>query len=342
MSNEIEKNREVQGPTARDMFTKYEVAIKNSIPSFVNGEKLLKVALETITNKPLLMKCHPATLVGAFIQAAQLNLQLDGITGEAYLIPFHNNQKKRYDAQFMIGYKGLRKLVSNSGQICTFIPQIVYEGDLFDYNLSGAQVIQHKRTDSTNLEKIQCFYSIVKYKDGNIEHLVMTKKEVEALRDKHSKVYQTAIKNKRDDSTWHLHFGSMGMKSVMRKHAKYLPLSAENMRAVSLDELAEVGTPQDLGLLVDSEEVKTEPIEDKTEPIKMPERKSKQEEPNESEEPTDMEALPEEPKTNGNVRRIKANFDSLCLVCNGKIKKDDPIIYDPSQKKSWHTGCHIE
>lgn len=335
------QTREPTGLTVQNLFQKYEANIKKAIPQYVNGDKLLKMALSSIQRNELLMKCHPATLVGGFIQAALLDLQLDGVTGEAYLVPFWNTKKNRYDAQFMIGYKGLRKLVSNTDKVDTFLPQVVHEGDIFDYNLAESKIITHKFTDQSDYDKPILFYSIVQYKNGHIEHLIMSKKEVDAIRDRHSRTYQTALKYKKVDSIWQQHYEAMGMKTVMRRHAKYLPLSAEKQRAVALDEFAESGVPQDLGLIVDESETPT-PSEEHKDEVPMPARISETEKTEASaiENPEQAERT-SEPKQNG-VRQMKSKFANTCVVCSGSIAVGEDCFYSSSTKKVWHTGCDTE
>lgn len=263
MSNEQQQQtkeleaREPEGLKASAIFEKYRGMIAAALPKFVNGDNLLKTAIVAVSKTPLLLKCHPATVVGGFIQSAQLGLHLDGVTGEAYLVPFWNESKKRYDAQFMVGYKGLRKLIANTDRVSTFLPAVVYAGDDWQYNMSRAEIIEHKHTDKTDYSKPVAFYTVVKYKDGTVENMVMDTREVETVRAKFSKTYQSAEKSGKKNSTWHLHFEAMACKTVMRRHAKYLPLSAEAGRAVALDELADVGMPQDLGLGIDADETPT-------------------------------------------------------------------------------------
>src|SRR5260364_372591 len=51
---------------------------------------------------------------------------------------------------------------------------------------------------------------------------------------------------KQDSHPWQTHFSEMGRKTVIRRLAKYLPLSVEFQAAAALDGLAEAGKDQHL------------------------------------------------------------------------------------------------
>jgi recombination protein RecT len=231
--------------------------LKMVAPRTMTVDKIIRVALTSFQKNPTLMQCEPVTIAGCVMQSTQLGLLMDGVLGEAYMVPYKNNSKGRYEAQFQVGYKGLRKLVNNSGPIDTFMPQAVYEGDWFDYDLSKAIIKKHQRTTETQYKTLTHVYTIVKYKSGTVENMVMSIDEALAVRDHYSQAYRTAVKFKRDDTPWIQHQEAMCLKTVMRKHAKYLPLAGDAALAGALDERADAGLPQDLGMLVSSKETST-------------------------------------------------------------------------------------
>lgn len=231
--------------------------LKMVAPRFMTVDKIIRVALTSFQKNPTLMQCEPITVAGCVMQSTQLGLLMDGVLGEAYMVPYKNNAKNRYEAQFQVGYKGLRKLVNNSGPIDTFLPQTVYQGDWFDYDLSKALIKKHQRTGDTNPKEPTHFYTVVKYKSGTVENYLMSRAECLATRDHYSQAYRTAVKYKRDDTPWIAHEEAMCLKTVMRKHAKYLPLAGDAAMAVALDERADAGLPQDLGMLISKKETAT-------------------------------------------------------------------------------------
>jgi phage RecT family recombinase len=70
------------------------------------------------------------------MSAACLGLEVDGVTGQAYLIPFKGR------AQLVVGYKGYNTLAARSG--ITITGAVVREGDEFDYQLGSAAFVRHK------------------------------------------------------------------------------------------------------------------------------------------------------------------------------------------------------
>lgn len=240
---------------------KMKLEFNRALSSRAMVDRYIRMTLTSCQKNEKLSQCAPVSVAGALMEAAQLHLMIDGVTGHAYLVPYFNTKKNRYEAHFQIGYKGLVKLVGNSGMVGTFLPNVVYKGDYFDYDIATASVIKHKRTEETEYGRVSHFYSMAQLSNGSRGFVVLTKDEVDHIRDTYSQSYKAAVKYKLNDNTWLNHYEAMGMKTVMRRHAKYLPTSGEIQRAITLDEMAEAGKPQDLGTLVDKQETFTESIE---------------------------------------------------------------------------------
>lgn len=327
----------------RGLLMKMKDQFSMALPKQIGVDRFLRTAITSCQKTPALLECEPITLLGALMQSAQLGLIPDGILGEAYLIPYKNNAKNRQEVQLQIGYKGLKKLVHNSGEIDTFLPQVVYEGDVFSANLAEARIAHHERTSSSDPAKPTHFYTIVKYKSGTLETLVMTKAEIDHVRDTFSQGYKTAKKYKRDDTPWIQHYEAMAMKTVMRKHAKYLPLSTEAALAVALDERAEAGIPQDLGTLVSTAETPT--IEAPAEPpVAMPTEKAGTPAPAPAPAPAEPEEdntePVEEPKASAKLEERIAKFDGKCgMTCGRPVLKGQRIKYDRGAGVVMHAEC---
>jgi recombinational DNA repair protein RecT len=69
------------------------------------------------------------------MSAACLGLEVDGVTGQAYLIPFKNK------AQLVIGYKGMNTMAARSG--ITITGAVVRDGDEFDFALGTDAFVRH-------------------------------------------------------------------------------------------------------------------------------------------------------------------------------------------------------
>jgi recombination protein RecT len=176
-----------------------------------------------------LLDCEAKSLVAAAIQSAQLNLSLDKNMGQAYVVPYKKN------AQFQIGYLGYMTLARRSGEIKSLRTEIVYAGDKFhrEYNINGVEFTHVPCPPSERGEKVGV-YMIAHYTNGGSHFGFMFAEEVDEVR----KLSKAAHK---EDSIWNIHEEAMWKKTVIKREAKYLPLSVEAQRAARIDELQDAG-----------------------------------------------------------------------------------------------------
>ena len=86
----IEKRRPV---TIKDHIRSMVPAIRMALPANSGEEEARRygrMLLTALTNNPDLERCTPQSFCGAMMQAAQLGLEPNTPTGEAYLIPYKN------------------------------------------------------------------------------------------------------------------------------------------------------------------------------------------------------------------------------------------------------------
>lgn len=220
--------------------------IAKMLPRHLNPERLLKVAQIAATTTPALAKCDVASLVGAIGQCAQMGLEPNTVLGHAYLVPFNTKRKdaegnERWvnSVQVIIGYKGLIDLARRSGQIISIAAHEVCEYDHFELVYGLDEKLEH-RPSMGERGAVIGFYSVAKLKDGGHAFEFMSRAQVETIRDDAEK------KNHRPSSVWRDHFVEMGRKTVIRRLAKYLPLSIEFQTAAALDEMGAKGADQHL------------------------------------------------------------------------------------------------
>ena len=227
----------------------YKGEIARALPKHMTADRMARIALTEFRKTPALMKCDPATLFGSVIQCAQLGLEPGGALGHAYLIPFENRKKGTTDVQFIIGYRGMIDLARRSGQIVSLTARVVNSNDKFVYHYGLDETIEHipaegDRGDMTHV------YAVAKLKDGGVQFEVMSRHDIEAVRNE-SQGYKTAMRYDRKDSPWIAHFEEMAKKTVIRRLFKYLPVSIELQRAVALDEQGEAGVAQGNAAVID-------------------------------------------------------------------------------------------
>ena len=193
----------------RNAIEKMAPQFKAALPSHVPVERFVRTTLTAVQTNPQLMQADRRTLFAAATKAAQMGLMPDGREGA--IVTFKDQ------AQWMPMVAGIMKLVRNSGEISTWSVQAVYENDQFDFCLGDDEHITHKPTLASR-GKMIAVYSIVTMKDGEKSREVMSVEDVEAIR-RRSRSGQSG--------PWVTDFAEMAKKTVVRRHAKRLPLSTD-------------------------------------------------------------------------------------------------------------------
>lgn len=210
-----------------------------ALPKHMTADRLARIALTEIRKTPALTRCDQTSFLGAVMQCAQLGLEPGNALGHAYLLPYGNV------VQLIVGYRGMIDLARRSGQILSIEARAVYAADKFHVSLGlNPDLIHEPNWESGDRGELRFVYSVAKLKDGGTQFEVMSRQDVERVRSQ-SKAGKSG--------PWVSHFEEMAKKTVIRRLFKYLPVSIELATAVSLDEQAEVGIPQDNPLTIDQE-----------------------------------------------------------------------------------------
>lgn len=255
--------KQAGGGTVAAFFDKNKATLQAVLPKHVSPERMLKIALGALRTTPKLMDCTVESLFGAVVQCAQLGLEPNTPMGHVYLIPFDKKKQQggqwiveRTDVQIVIGYKGMLDLARRSGQIISISAHEVCERDEFDYAYGLEERLHHKPALGDR-GQIVAFYAVAKLKDGGHCFEVMSRAQVEEIRND-SQGYKAAEINakkykKNADSPWHNNFGEMGRKTVTRRLFKWLPMSIEMATASALEGRAEAGQTQELDTVLSGE-----------------------------------------------------------------------------------------
>lgn len=214
-----------------------------ALPKHMTADRMARIVLTDMRRVPKLMECTTASLAGAIMAAAQLGLEPGNGLGHAYLLPFDKRAKVNgqwqtvaTECQLIIGYRGMIDLARRSGQIVSLSARTVHERDHFQYRYGLDETVEHVPFDGGDRGKLTYVYAVAKLKDGGVQFEVMSRAEIEAIRAK-SKAGSSG--------PWVDHFDEMAKKTAIRRLFKYLPVSVEMSRAVTADEQAEAGIPQD-------------------------------------------------------------------------------------------------
>jgi recombination protein RecT len=224
-----------------------------ALPRHIKVDQFLRVALTAFQKNADLLKCTSNSVIGCLMESAQLGLQLDGILGEAYLVPFNNKRKDgrgyQKECQLIVGYKGYMKLGRNSGDVQSFYARAVFRDDSFEYEDGTSPIIRHKRSEKPPVfqkgEKMEDIvrgaYAIATFKDGSKQGVWLWKWEIE----------QHRAASKAESGPWFTNYPEMCEKTAIRVLAKWLPQSPDLQRAAALEDLSDAGVDQDLGAVYD-------------------------------------------------------------------------------------------
>ncbi|WKB52985.1 recombination protein RecT [Eleftheria terrae] len=232
--------------------------IKAALPRHMTAERMARIATTEMRKVPKLGECDPMSFLGAVIQCAQLGLEPGNSLGHAYLLPFDKRKKVGdqwqvvgTECQLIIGYRGMIDLARRSGQIVSLTARSVYANDTFSYRFGINETIEHVPAEGERGEFTHV-YAVAKLKDGGVQFEVMTRHDIERVRNE-SQGYRTAVQYKKQDNPWMKHFDEMAKKTAIRRLFKYLPVSIEIQRAVGLDELADAGVSQQNSAVIDGD-----------------------------------------------------------------------------------------
>jgi len=220
--------------------------IVSTLPSTIDPDHFISVALQAVTRQPRLLECTPLSILKALRDAAELGLEPSGLMGQAYLVPYRRGQT--YEAQLLPGYRGLIDLARRSGEVQTIEARVVRQRDDFDFEYGTNQHIRHRpymnltgerEPDYENErgelvrgkpldagEYVAAFARAV-LTSGVETFDVMSIAEVNAIR---------ARSQSANSGPWATDYAEMARKTIAKRLLKYLPLSSTRLqRALEID-----------------------------------------------------------------------------------------------------------
>lgn len=183
------------------------------------AERFTRICLTAMRQTPKLAQCEPASILGAMMTCAQLNLEPNTPQGLAYLIPYGR------ECQFQVGYKGLMQLMYRSGAIASFNADVVYrqevEQGLFEYESGISPRISHKidllnpEARTGKPEDVIAAYAAVVLKTGEPIVRLVTKMEID----------QARALNRGNSPAWRDHYAAMAIKTAIKRLSAWLPVT---------------------------------------------------------------------------------------------------------------------
>jgi len=189
------------------------------VPRGVKPTTLVRFLYNALNANPdIVIDCSASSIADCLVRAASRGLEIsDGMLGDCFLVPFGNTKSGGKEAVLIVGYKGIKKLVRNSG-LGAVVMDHVRQGDLFcDAGLTHA-------------------YAAMVFQSGLVITKIMSRGELLAHRNRYANP-----SNCKKGKQWHEdsnEFPRMCEKTCVRQLAGAgdLPLSADDKNLLAADE----------------------------------------------------------------------------------------------------------
>lgn len=207
---------------------------------YLTPERIAKVALTAASRQPKLYQCTGASLMLAFMKAAEWGLEPNGY--HAHLIPRWNRQindkKGAYEAHYQTDYKGLVELLHRTGKVVRVEAQVIHENELggFCFVVGARPHVSFQPLLTGEKGKPVGAYALIELTTGGIVPEYMQLDEIEAVRKRSASA---------NDGPWVTDYEMMCRKTVLRRCAKLAPLCevAQLIAAETADEAETIDTP---------------------------------------------------------------------------------------------------
>ena len=210
----------------------------------ISPAQFVQVVLSEVKKNEKLMQAfkeNPASVFASVLAGAEIGLMPSDLIGEFYLIPRSMkgaDGKYRMTATPMVGYKGLVSILLRSGDVTRVHAEVVYEGDEFAPSYGLEPNIIHKPNFSAfrTSDKITHVYAVAKFRNGEYQFVVLTRREVEAIRDMSKNSNSLYFNDRQDPNNW------MAKKAALIQLSKMLPKDYYSKKAISIDQSVEGGS----------------------------------------------------------------------------------------------------
>lgn len=210
------------------MLSAQKDSFKQALGQMVPIDYFVRVATTALRKNPLLAQCTQLSLLGNLMDLAQLGLVPESMLGEAYLIPFRNNKANCYEAQLIIGYRGLTKLLRRNEDIKNLTSDIVCEKDKFTFKRGTTRVLEHEPFIGGDRGAWLGAYAFVAYANGGEDFEFVPAEYIERIK-KQSRGSDDAA------SPWNNWPEQMWRKTAIRQLMKQLDLSPDAAEAYTKD-----------------------------------------------------------------------------------------------------------
>lgn len=209
-------------------------SIRKVTAGYLVPETVASFALQNIRKNNELLSCDPITLLEAVRTLAQMGCMPDGIHG--YLVPFWDKNTGKRLCTPVPAARGLVRMAQDNG-IRSIQFDIVHKNDDFAWSINNGQLqMSHTPELWTNSEPIGA-YCTWRDKDGTMHGVVMTKAEIDKVRN------GSRAKNAKP---WTEFYDQMALKTVVRRASKQWALPYAICEAMQRADDMEFSEPRNI------------------------------------------------------------------------------------------------
>lgn len=224
----VEPAGESKPKTIGQLIDLQRAEIARALPKHMDADRLARIATTTIKTTPKLMECSATSLLGALMLSAQTGLE-PGPLGHVYFVPRWNGKTRTQECQWQLGYRGIIELARNSGRLVSIEAREVCVNDEFTYAYGLDEKLHHVPFMGGKRGDIIAAWGLAKFTDGGHYFVVLSRADIDEAMARSD----SAVKG---FGPWITDYAAMARKTVIRRMAPFLPLSAEQAQVIAQDE----------------------------------------------------------------------------------------------------------
>lgn len=193
--------------------------VEVAVPKGVDHKYLLASFRLALASNPKLQQCTQVSLYTCLMKLAQTGLLPDG--RDAHILPYGEVATVLFD------YKGIARLVMNSGEVSSLEVDCVHDSDDFSFTRGADGKLHHRPCLRGDRGEMYAVYSYVIFSNGRTSSCVMRRDEVDAVRSRSKAA---------NNGPWVSDYNEMAKKTVFRRHSKLLPFSPQLRQRIEADD----------------------------------------------------------------------------------------------------------
>jgi recombination protein RecT len=209
----------------------------------ISPSQFVQVVLSEVKKNEKLLQAfieNPSSMFASVLAGAEIGLIPSDMIGEFYLIPRNvkgSDGKYRQTITPLVGYKGLVNILMRSGDITRIHTEVVYEGDTFEpiYGLEPNIIHKPNFDVPRTAQTIRYAYAVAKNKNGEYQFAVMTRAEIEAVKNMAKYENDLYFNDKMGINRW------MEKKAALIQLSKMLPKDYYSKKAITMDGMVSGG-----------------------------------------------------------------------------------------------------